>query len=140
MCAAKSSNHELSKNTPNLRSCEIIRKTISSPLSAFLCLQLFTQNCISSNLDNLTVHSYLVSALTQFLGLTGAAISFDILKVQNDVCWIRLAREDMSAVLAAVSSWHGTSSDSGKLGWIVKAKGYWLSCLIPRQESEIFND
>lgn len=119
---------------------EILKKTISTPLSAFICLQLNAENGISSNLDYLTVHSYLVAALTQFLGLTGAAISFDILKVEKDVCWIRVAREDMSAVLAAVSSWHGTSSDPGKLGWIVKAKGNWLSSLIPQEEPDIWND
>ncbi|RKF59363.1 hypothetical protein OnM2_060010 [Erysiphe neolycopersici] len=122
------------------RGYETLKKTISTPLSAFICLQLNAENSISISLDNLTVHSYLVAALTQFLGLTGAAISFDILKVERDVCWIRVPREDMSAVLAAVSSWNGTSSDPGKLGWIVKAKGNWLSCLIPQQETGIWND
>ncbi|POS82516.1 hypothetical protein EPUL_003714 [Erysiphe pulchra] len=130
----------VSKTKQKSRGYETLKKTISAPLSAFVCLQLNAENGISSSLDYLTVHSYLVAALTQFLGLTGAAILFDILKVEKDVCWIRVAREDMSAVLAAVSSWHGTASDPGKLGWIVKAKGNWLSCLIPQQEQDIWND
>ncbi|RKF54596.1 hypothetical protein GcC1_210041 [Golovinomyces cichoracearum] len=119
---------------------EIKSKTISNPLWAYICLQVYTETSVIHNLDPLSVHSYLVSAFTQLFGLTGAAVSFDILKVEKNLCWIRVTSSEVSAVLAAVSSWHGISSEQGRLGWRVKAKGNWLSCLIPQQELGIWND
>jgi ribonuclease P/MRP protein subunit POP8 len=60
-------------------------------------------------LDAVTALTYLHSALQKFLGITGTAISVDILKVGGQDMWIRVPREDGSAVVAAVSQWasHG---------------------------------
>lgn len=85
--------------------------------------------------DALTARSYLISALSQFLGLMGTSIGVDILKIENpssplpeqkererrgDVpnVWIRVPRDDGAAVLAALSSWVGSlsSPSSGSVG------------------------
>lgn len=68
-------------------------------------------------------------ALSQFLGITGSAISIDVLK-SNCVgeLWIRVPREDCSAVVAAVGGWTGVAGGSGggEVGWRVLGRGGWL--------------
>ncbi|KAI1005079.1 hypothetical protein K3495_g3138 [Podosphaera aphanis] len=128
-----------SKTKSSTRGHEIAAKSVTA-VSAYTCLQIISENGATNMLDLLTVHSYLMSALTQFLGLTGAAISFDILKVENDICWIRLAREDLGTFLAAVASWNGTILDRSRVCWRVKAKGNWLSSLLAIDSLEIWND
>ena len=59
--------------------------------------------------DPLTARTYLTSALTQFLGLTGTAIPIDLLKVTERDVWIRLPREDGGAVVAALGQWANAS-------------------------------
>lgn len=87
-------------------------------------------------LDDLTVRSYITAALTQFLGLTGSAISVDIMKVDGRECWIRVPREDLSPVMAAVGGWVGGNNEQEKVGWMVKASGNWLSSLVGNQGVE----
>ena len=79
-----------------------------------------------------------MAALTQFLGLSGSAISVDILKVEGREAWIRLPREDLSPVVAAVGGWVGESDDNriGRVGWKVKSSGNWLSTLVGENEVE----
>lgn len=55
--------------------------------------------------DEITLLNYLNSALKQYLGLTGAAIPIDILKIDGSQAWVRLPAEDESAVVAALSQW-----------------------------------
>ncbi|KOS19706.1 hypothetical protein ESCO_000557 [Escovopsis weberi] len=59
-------------------------------------------------LDALQVKSFCTSALRQFLGLTGAAIPLDILKVHGRECWLRVPRQDLGSFAAAVTAWRGT--------------------------------
>jgi len=56
-------------------------------------------------LDAITARTYLTSALSQYLGLTGTAIPIDILKVTDQDFWVRVPKEDVSAVVAAVGQW-----------------------------------
>lgn len=126
--------------TSNSRGRVINFRTIRDSLSAYICLEMYCESGMTSVLDELSVHTYIVSALTQFLGLTGAAIPFDILKVNGSRCWIRTAREDLVALLAAIAAWHGASSEQGRLAWKIKAKGKWLSCLIPKEEEGIWDN
>ena len=72
-------------------------------------------------LDELTIHLNLQAALRQFLGLHGTAISFDILKIEGQNIWIRVPREDASAVVAAVGGWIGKGGE----GWRVINWGAW---------------
>lgn len=113
----------------------------------------------AATLDAVTARTYLTSALSQFLGLTGTAIPIDILKIEKarrgDVfMWIRVPREDVAAVVSALSSWIGGSTststtsstssagigvgDGGNVAWRVCAKGNFLGALVHGSGSELF--
>lgn len=119
-----------------ISSSVITSKTITAPPFSYVCLELVSDGAVGSALDELTVRTYITSALTQFLGLTGSAISVDILKVQGKECWIRVPREDLSPVVAAVGGWVGGNDSEGRVGWKVKASGNWLSVLVADREAE----
>lgn len=100
-------------------------------------------------LDPLSARTYLSSALSQFLGLTGTAIPIDILKIEkgssptskHDVVWIRVPREDASTVVSAVSSWIGSgnnSTGSMDVAWRVCAKGNFLGALVAGSGADLF--
>jgi ribonuclease P/MRP protein subunit POP8 len=71
--------------------------------------------------DILTAKRYLTSALQRFLGLHGAAIPVDILKLEERAVWIRVPREDATAVHEAFASWIGDG-----VRWVVKGRDEWL--------------
>ena len=104
-------------------------------------------------LDPLSARTYLSSALSQFLGVTGTAIPIDILKVENkgssskssdrniekyDCVWIRVPRDDGAAVVAAISSWIGGSGIDNGAAWRVCAKGNFLGALVSGSGSDLF--
>ncbi|RFU35822.1 hypothetical protein B7463_g437, partial [Scytalidium lignicola] len=113
----------------------ITSKTIKTPYS-YACLELTTEASKNICLDELTVRTYITAALTRYLGLTGSAISIDILKVDGKQCWIRMPREDLSLVLAAVGGWIGNDRVDGHVGWRVGASGNWLGILIGNKVAE----
>ncbi|KAJ9243625.1 hypothetical protein DTO271D3_1650 [Paecilomyces variotii] len=131
---------------------KVIHFTARNPPWSYLKLQLIPQPGYSSAntlLDELTTRTYLSSALSQFLGVTGTAISIDLLKVENDgtnrYAWIRVPRDDASAVVSAVSSWIGGSKSSGSSGanagnvaWRVCAKGNFLGALVNGSGTDLF--
>ena len=126
------SNQRSSPSGPSV----ITSKTITTPPFSFVCLELVSDAAARTRLDEITVRTYITSALTQFLGLTGSAISVDIVKVRKRECWIRVPREDLSPVVAAVGGWMGGNDAEGRVGWKVKASGNWLSALVADRESE----
>ncbi|KAB8300233.1 hypothetical protein EYC80_000446 [Monilinia laxa] len=79
--------------------------TIRAPPFSYIHLELQTSPLKKQQLDDITAKSYLTSALTQFLGLHGAAIPIDILKTEGKDVWIRVMREDTSAAVAALGGW-----------------------------------
>lgn len=102
-----------------------------------------TNNTNNDPLDPLTARTYLTSALSQFLGLTGTSISIDILKISSenatDTVWIRVPRPDGAAVVAALSSWiGGGSGGSGSVAWRVCGKGNFLNALIAGDGADLF--
>lgn len=111
---------------------EITSTTIKTPQWSYLHLSLMTDSSAKPVLDNLSVKKYLTTAFSHFLGMTGASIAVDILKVEGDECWIRVPREDASAVKAAVGSWIGGNEKVGSLGWKIKGAGNWLGSLAAR--------
>ncbi|PGH01222.1 hypothetical protein AJ79_07993 [Helicocarpus griseus UAMH5409] len=124
-----------------------INFTSRNPPWSYLKLELISQpNTASSSnrLDALTARTYLTSALSQFLGVSGTAISIDILKVEykatgQDILWIRVPRDDTAAVLAAVSSWIGGGGQSGvNVSWRIRAKGNFLGALVGGTGRELF--
>ena len=74
---------------------------------------------VSTSLDVITARTYLTSALQQHLGLTGTAISIDILKMDGHGLWIRVPRGDGFAVQAALSQWVGKD---GNISWRIKGQ------------------
>lgn len=115
---------------------EITTKTIKAPPFSYALLELITESTAKVSLDEITVRSYLTAAFTQFLGLTGSAISVDILKVDGKECWLRFPREDLNPALAAAGGWVGGKDGEGKVGWRVKARGNWLSSLVGKEGVE----
>ncbi len=85
--------------------------TIKAPEFAYAQLELHGDT--TAALDELFVRSYCTSALRQYLGLTGAAIPLDILKVQGAQCWLRLPRDDVKPFAAALAASRGTVGDDG---------------------------
>lgn len=129
------------KDNPKHRGHEISSKTIKAPAFSYVCLQLISDLAKPPELDILSVRSYIMAALTQFLGITGSAISVDILKVDPKECWIRVPREDLSPVVAAMGGWIGGIESEGRVSWRVKAAGNWLSALIGQVGAEnVWND
>ncbi|KZF22599.1 hypothetical protein L228DRAFT_238533 [Xylona heveae TC161] len=126
-----------------------IRRYIGVPLKqyqpwAYLQLELLFAPPSSAppSVDNITVRTNLTTALHQFLGLTGTAIPIDLLKVQGRQAWLRVAQEDMGAVVAAVSGWvggGGTTADAESIGWRVHATGNWLAGMISGGGQELFH-
>ncbi|KAK1243567.1 hypothetical protein MKX08_001705 [Trichoderma sp. CBMAI-0020] len=88
------------------KSHELLTCTIKSPSFSYIHLELLTDPPDASvELDNLQVKSYCTAALTQFLGITGSAISLDILKIEESGCWIRVPRDDLGPFAAALTAW-----------------------------------
>ncbi|EEP79521.1 predicted protein [Uncinocarpus reesii 1704] len=106
-------------DSKNTNASEVaISFTSRKPEWAYLHLELVTQSpdAGSEPLDLLTAKTYLTTALSQFLGLSGTAIPIDILKLQleelptatasarrktRNMLWIRVPHDDAAAVIAA---------------------------------------
>ncbi|KAF9890968.1 hypothetical protein FE257_005225 [Aspergillus nanangensis] len=132
--------------------------TARSPPWTYFKLQLIHQpgtspSVQSQPLDPLTARTYLTTALSQFLGLTGTTISIDILRIFPDSpppqdttptekgVWIRVPRPDAAAVVSAVSSWIGGNSTGdavGSVAWRVCAKGNYLGALVQGSGEDLF--
>ena len=126
------------------RSAILNTHTIRSPLQTYLHLTLLSSSSLapSSNgtasaavIDDITVRTHLTSALNQFLGVAGGAISFDILKVDRRDAWIRVPGEDGAAVIEALSAWVGN-----EVSWRVRRSGTWLGGLSMGRGRDIFED
>jgi ribonuclease P/MRP protein subunit POP8 len=111
--------------------------TLSDAPWIYIRLQHLTSSTQPSDLDAVTAHLHLTTALSQFLGLHGAAIPFDILKLDGQDVWIRLPHEDSSAVFAAVGGWVSANGE----GWRVKCSSSWdASALSKDSGQELFDD
>ena len=118
------------KSNPSTKVHEITSKTIKTPPFSYALLRLKSEATTEPQLDELTARSYITSALTQFLGLTGSAISIDLLKIDGSECWIRMPREDLSPVIAALGGWVRNINGKERVGWRVVGSGNWLSTLV----------
>lgn len=86
-------------------------------------------------IDILTARTHFTSALQQFLGLAGTAISIDFLKVQGKDVWVRVPRDDSAAFLAALSGWIGHDG----VAWRIRGKSEWLGSLVAGDGRELFD-
>ncbi|KAG9249204.1 hypothetical protein BJ878DRAFT_91733 [Calycina marina] len=124
-------NSSTKRRHPPSRGREITQHLIKTPPHAYAHLALITSAPSRTSLDAITVRAYLASALMQFLGISGAAIAVDILKLEEAGVWVRVPREDLAPFLAAVGGWVG---EAGRVGWRVLGSGNWLSELVGREE------
>ncbi|KAL1582593.1 hypothetical protein WHR41_08558 [Cladosporium halotolerans] len=97
--------------------------TLSSPSHAYIHLTHLapSQDSLPSDLDTLTAHHHLTTSLHQFLGVHGAAVPIDVLKLSGRDVWVRVPAADRSAVVAAAGGWIGRQGE----GWRVVGWGSW---------------
>jgi ribonuclease P/MRP protein subunit POP8 len=107
--------------------------TLRSTPYTYLHLSLtnITEPIARAPLDSITARTYLTSALSQFLGLTGTAIPIDIIKVTERHFWVRLPKEDARAVVAALGQWTNTMVG---VSLRVEGRGEWLGGIVAGAE------
>jgi ribonuclease P/MRP protein subunit POP8 len=111
--------------------------TLRDPPWSYIRLQHLTSSIQPPDLDAVTAHLHLTAVLSQFLGLHGTAIPFDILKLEGQDVWIRLPHEDSSALIAAVGGWVSTNGE----GWRVRGSSSWdASALGKDAGQDLFDD
>ncbi|OCK80365.1 hypothetical protein K432DRAFT_425819 [Lepidopterella palustris CBS 459.81] len=108
--------------------------TLRNPSWTYLHLSLLPPTTTTSasttiTLDAITARTLLTPPLVQFLGHTGAAIPFDILKLEGRDVWVRVPREDAGRVVAGLSGWVGEG-----VAWRVKGRGEWLGAVGGHEE------
>lgn len=112
---AESSKHEgetsIFKEKSLPKSHDILTCTVKNPPYSYAHLTLVTSSTQPESLDELQVKSYCTNALRQFLGLTGQAMSLDILKVQGREAWVRIPRGDLGSFAAAITAYKGIVED-----------------------------
>lgn len=92
--------------------------TLRNPTWSYIRLQQFQSPQNSSTLDALTAHIQITAALHQILGVHGAAVPVDVLKLEGSEVWIRVPAEDRSALVAAVGGWVGRAGEGWRvMGW-----------------------
>lgn len=113
------------------KSHELLTCTIKAPPFSYVHLELLTDppEATAIQLDNLQVKSYCTAALRQFLGLSGTAISLDILKIEGSECWIRVPRDDLGSFAAALTAWKGTSDAGVECLLRIKQCSDWLGMM-----------
>jgi len=112
--------------------------TLRKPQWTYFHLAAVSSTSEPLQLDILILRQNLTNALNQFLGLTGAAIDIDILKFEKSDAWIRVHREDASAVQEAISGWAGAKTSTGQYKWIIKGKDEWLVRLLNGDGMDLF--
>ena len=123
------------------KSHDLLTCTIRNPPFSYVHLELISDQPDSqSNLDELQLKSYCAAACRQFLGLTGAAIPMDILKVEGLECWVRVPRQDLGAFLASMTAWKGAVEESGTRNLLrVKQCSDWLGAMVgSSQQSKLW--
>ncbi|CEI39524.1 hypothetical protein FVEN_g8733 [Fusarium venenatum] len=115
------------------KSHDILTCTIKEPPFSYAHLELVTDapsNSSSATLDDLSLKSHCTAALRQFLGITGAAISIDILKVENNHAWVRIPRPDLGSFAAAITAWGGTSDNGEQISLQLRQCSDWLGAMV----------
>lgn len=123
----------------------IAQHTLRKPRWTYLHLSLNRSPPVSTDdvpLDAITARKHLTSALEQFLGITGTAIPIDFLKLDGYDFWVRVPREDASAMIAALGGWVGSETDAGgdaTVNWRVKGWDNWLARLVGGDGMDLFS-
>jgi ribonuclease P/MRP protein subunit POP8 len=114
------------------KSHDILTCTIKTPEFSYAHMELITDSTTAGppSLDELQVKSYCTAALRQFLGLTGAGMSLDILKAEGAHCWVRVPRPDLGSFAAAITAWRGTTEDGVACLLRVRRCSDWLGSMV----------
>ncbi|OAA71587.1 hypothetical protein ISF_02138 [Cordyceps fumosorosea ARSEF 2679] len=111
--------------------------TIKAPEFAYAQLDLATDGepgrattTTTTTLDELLVRSYCAGALRQFLGDTGAGIPVDVLKVDPARCWVRVPRDDLGTLAAALTAYRGSVADGVPFLLRVGQCSDWLGTMV----------
>ncbi|PHH62182.1 hypothetical protein CDD81_7376 [Ophiocordyceps australis] len=115
---------------------EILTCTIKQPLFSYAHLELLSESGTPPPLDNLQVKAYCSAALRQFLGLSGAAVSIDILAIHGAECWIRVPYDCLGSFAAALTAWRGTLEDGSQCVLRVKRCSNWLGTMVGAEGQE----
>ncbi|TLS25689.1 hypothetical protein PpBr36_07420 [Pyricularia pennisetigena] len=124
---------------PASKSYEIFSCTVKKPAYAYAHLRVRSDDPGEhQSLDALQARSYCASAMQQFLGVTGAAVTIDVLKVDaaKGEFWVRLPSPDLGRFSAAVTSWPGAVQSGVTTGLSILAAGDWLGSLLGRSEQQ----
>lgn len=115
---------------------ELATCTIRAPPFSYAHLEAQRNSAEPLELDAIQVRSFCSAALKQFLGISGQAISIDILKVDGPSCWLRIPRDDLSAFAAAITAWQGTYEGGTHSTLRIKGCSDWLGSLVGRDGEE----
>lgn len=121
------------------KSYEIFSCTVKKPAYAYAHLRMQSDDPGKQpSLDALQARSYCAIAMQQFLGATGAAVTIDVLKVDEakGEFWVRLSGPDLGRFSAAVTSWPGAVQSGVTTGMRILAAGDWLGSLLGRSEQQ----
>lgn len=116
--------------------------TIKAPQFAYAHLELHTDGTETEPvaLDELLVRSYCADALQGYHGLTGAAVPLDVLKVAGAECWLRVPREDVRALAAALTACRG-SVQGGVLCLLrIRQCSDWLGTISGASQEKLWQD
>ncbi|KAJ2970348.1 hypothetical protein NQ176_g8227 [Zarea fungicola] len=107
--------------------------TITAPQFSYVHLRLHTDASSGYDrvvLDDLLVKSYCTNALRQYLGLTGAAIPLDLLKVTGADCWLRIPRDDVKPFAAAITACRGSVENGTHCLLRIERCSDWLGTIV----------
>lgn len=116
--------------------------TLRNPPYAYLRLSIVTSsppNSAPIPLDEVTLRSYLFAALGGYLGITGEAVAvgIEVLAIEGREAWVRIARDDEMAVVAALGQYgggNGSGTGGANVAIRVKGRGTWLGGLLDRSD------
>ncbi|PHH80308.1 hypothetical protein CDD82_1836 [Ophiocordyceps australis] len=117
-------------------SYELLTCIIKKPLFSYAHLELLSKSGAPQPLDNLQVKAYCSAALRQFLGLTGAAMSMDILAIHGADCWVRVPHDCLASFSAALTAWRGSRENGSHCLLRVKHCSDWLGTMVGAEGQE----
>ncbi|KAK6084813.1 hypothetical protein SCUP515_01309 [Seiridium cupressi] len=122
--------------TKSHKSQELATCTIRASPFSYAHLEVLRNPTEPVELDAIQVRSYCTAALKQFLGVSGQAISIDILKLEGASCWLRIPRDDLSAFAAAITAWQGSYDNGTHSNFRIRGCSDWLGSLVGRADEE----
>ena len=101
------------------------QRTLQANEFHYLHLTLVTSHAATVAMDEATAVLDIQAALRRYLGLTGAAIPIDILKIDKESVWVRIPHADAQMVTSALGSWTGGTQSERRM-WKIEASSEWL--------------